>query len=118
MKKFQICFVLSILLTQSVFASELQPRKLIRDCNEMDRIALSVVQNSQPNYDKAADKQHESWRQRHPIAFGSLVGFGVGFGSIVVLCAVSGTSDINLGMAGLFYGGIGAGVGALIGSFF
>ena len=117
MKTLNICFVISVLLIQSVLASEIQPKKSIRDSGEMDRIAQVVVQNSEPNYEKAADKEHESWRQRHPVAFGSLVGFGVGFGSIVLIGTVGNADDTNLALAGLFYGGIGAGIGALIGSF-
>src|SRR5262245_36269931 len=117
--KTTISFIISILLIQSVFASEIQPRNVIRDSSKMDRIARAVAQDSQLR--EANDKksnEEKSWRQRHPIGFGSLVGFGVGFGFILVIAASSGDCDCNVPLAGLFYGGIGAGIGAIIGSFF
>jgi hypothetical protein len=117
MKTYNICFLISVLLIQSAFATENQPRKSICDSSEMDRIALAVVQDSQlstADNSKTSNKE-ESWRQRHPIGFGSLVGFGIGFG-FVLLMATGG--DTNVPLAGLFYGAIGAGIGALIGSFF
>lgn len=84
----------------------------------MDRIALAVVQDSQMHLSddhKTTNDEGESWRQQHPIGFGSLVGFGIGFG-FTVLFATGG--DTNFPAAVLIFGGIGAGVGALIGSFF
>lgn len=117
MKTINISFIICILLTQSVFASEIQARNVICDSSKMDRIALAVVQDSQLSKadDSKSSNKEESWRQRHPIGFGSLVGFGIGFG-FVLLMATGG--DTNVPLAGLFYGGIGAGIGALIGSFF
>jgi hypothetical protein len=118
MRTFNICFFISVLLIQSVLASEIQPRKSICDSTEMDRIAREVVQDSQmhlSNGPKTANDEGESWRQRHPIAFGSLVGFGVGFGYCVFLAT---GGDLNFPYAVLLLGGLGAGIGALIGSFF
>jgi hypothetical protein len=83
----------------------------------MDRIARAVVQDSHFRAGDGAKTSNEekSWRQQHPIAFGSLIGFAVGF-SFVAFMATGGDTDFPAAV--LFYGGIGAGVGALIGSFF
>lgn len=118
MRKLNICFVISVLLIQSALASEIQTGKLISDSSEIDRIAREVVQDSQMHLSddhKTANDEGESWRQRHPIGFGSLVGFGVGFGYCVLLAT---GGDLNFPYAVLIFGGMGAGIGALIGSFF
>jgi len=58
-------------------------------------------------------KENRSWMKRHPVLFGTLVGFGVGF---TVGVASGGGSDVSAGGMGLYFGAIGAGAGALIGS--
>jgi hypothetical protein len=109
-------FIISFLLTQSIFASDIQTRRSICDSTEMDRIARAVVQDLQlreANEKKSIEEK--SWRQRHPMAFGALLGFGIGFGFTVF--AATG-DETNFPIAVLFFGGIGAGIGVLIGSFF
>lgn len=117
MRKLNICFVISVLLIQSALASEIQTGKLISDSSEIDRIARAVVQDSQMHLSddhNTANDEGESWRQRHPIGFGSLLGFGIGCG----FGAYAATGDDTTASAILFFGGVGAGIGALIGSFF
>jgi hypothetical protein len=78
---------------------------LICDSSEIDRIARAVVHDSQMHLlddHRSANDEGESWRQQHPIAFGSLVGFGIGFG-FTVLIATGG--DTNFPAAVLFFGG-------------
>lgn len=118
MKTFAFCFIIFVFVIHNAYGSEIQARKSICDSNDMDRIARTVVQESQLHLSldqKTSSKEDQSWRQRHPIAFGSLLGFGIGFGFVLVM-ATGGDTDVLL--AGLFYGGIGAGIGALIGSFY
>ena len=62
------------------------------------------------------EQQQRSWIGRHPLLFGTLVGFGAGF-LIGYLPGDDGvfydfTADFN----GLVLGGVGAGVGALVGA--
>jgi hypothetical protein len=61
-----------------------------------------------------------SWIGRHPVLFGSLVGFGVGFAGGYVTGRPEARGDpssdyLTPEEGGFFFGGIGAGAGALIG---
>jgi hypothetical protein len=119
MKTVITSFIILVFLAQAVFASDINKTNVICDSGKMDRIARAVVQDSQLRADDDQRSQEEkSWRQRHPVGFGSLLGFGIGFSFILVMAAGSGSTDYNVPLAGLFYGGIGAGIGAVIGSFF
>jgi len=61
--------------------------------------------------------QPRSWIGRHPILFGTLVGFGGGF-LIGYLPGDDAVFDDTVGwFNGLVLGGVGAGVGALVGQF-
>jgi hypothetical protein len=114
-----IVLLLFPLLVQGAVPAETLLPKRISDSQDMDRISREVVRISQfrSSAEFAKGGKDEAWRNRHPIAFGSLVGFGIGFGYAVFIAVAGG--DTNLAVAGsLFFGGIGAGIGALIGSFF
>ena len=116
MKTMTICFIISTLFTQSIFASDIQRRKSISDPAKMDRIAQSVVQDSQfRTEDDSSAKEQKAWRQRHPVGFGALVGFGIGLGYTLFLAT---GGDLNFPFALLVFGTAGAGIGAFIGSFF
>jgi hypothetical protein len=56
----------------------------------------------------------QSWRGRHPVLFGALVGLGVGFAvQAVVIPGASGGEPHSAYLP--MFGGIGAGVGSLVG---
>lgn len=114
--------VLLVLLIQPVlFADEAPFAKMITDSSEMDRISREVVEAADSNRSTLSvfiisEEEYVPWRKRHPIGFGSLVGLGIGFGTGTFLAGVGG--DTNVACAGSLFGTIGAGIGALIGSFF
>jgi hypothetical protein len=63
-----------------------------------------------------ARQQKRSWIRRHPVLFGTLVGFGAGF-LIGYLPGDDGVfDDFTAEFNGLVLGGVGAGVGALFGA--
>lgn len=68
--------------------------------------AASSMAQAQPG-------QQRSWIGRHPVLFGTLVGFGGGF---LVGMAAGGDDFANAEVYGLIVGGVGAGVGALVGA--
>jgi len=64
------------------------------------------------------DPDDRSWVERHPVWTGAMVGFGVGFG--LTYLATHDDRDefikvMSTGAAGMFWGGVSAGVGALAG---
>ena len=59
-------------------------------------------------------QQKRTWIGRHPVLFGTLVGFGGGFLS-GFLPADGVFHDFTAGFAGIVWGGLGAGTGALVG---
>lgn len=102
------------------------------DSRVIDRISLQVSVVMYDNRDARAafvyfaaqkdqqDQQKQGWIGRHPVLFGALAGFGAGFalGYPTGNSAARGdpSSDyLTPEEKGLLFGGIGAGVGALIG---
>ena len=103
--------VLALLVQGIVFAA---PARKLSDPDMLDRISREVV----VSHDQTSANgfyEDERWRSRHPIAFGSLVGLGAGFG-IGLFIGISGDDTPAMGAA-LLFGAIGAGIGAFIGSF-
>ena len=64
------------------------------------------------------DAGKRPWMERHPVVTGALLGFGIGVG-LVYLSAQDDREEfltpISAGNAALFWGGVSAGVGALMG---
>ncbi|MDH4065104.1 MAG: hypothetical protein OEW19_11945 [Acidobacteriota bacterium] len=65
-------------------------------------------------------QQERNWIGRHPVLFGALVGFGVGFAAGYPQGRASARGDpssdyLTPEQSGLFWGGVGAGGGALVG---
>jgi hypothetical protein len=64
------------------------------------------------------EQTKKGWMERHPVIAGALIGFGAGF---AITYAVTGNDDdefikiMSPGAAGLFWGGVTAGFGALAG---
>jgi hypothetical protein len=64
------------------------------------------------------DRDDRPWVERHPVWTGAMVGFGVGFGMTYLATHDDRDEFIQImspGAAGLFWGGVCAGVGALAG---
>ena len=61
--------------------------------------------------------QARSWRSRHPILFGTLIGLGGGAGVALATedCRRAGNGESLCGLYLAGYGGIGAGIGAAVG---
>lgn len=115
MKNFLI-FVATLIFLD-VFSTEICANPIAEPAN-LDRI-VNEVSESHYLYAFKVDessKEKPAWRKQHPTAFGALLGLGIGFGTGAVFAAAGG--DTNVPMAGLLFGGIGAGIGALIGSFY
>ena len=107
----------------------------ISDPPTIDRISrqVSVVAFQNTKADKAVlhfsttnnlqDRPEKGWIARHPVLFGTIVGFGAGFavGYATGNDAARGdpSSDyLTPEEKGLLFGGIGAGIGALVGKLF
>jgi hypothetical protein len=98
-------------------------RFTLRDAvaHEVRRLAVSQSRNAGAQVSQPAPRDR-GWVQRHPAAFGALVGAGVGAVSAIprwneLYCAGGGDEDCFFhGAAGVAVGaGIGAGIGALVG---
>ena len=98
-------------------------RFTLRDAvaHEVRRRGVSQSRNAGAQVSQPAPRD-PSWIQRHPAAFGALVGAGVGAISAIprwneLYCATGGDEDCFFhGAAGVAVGaGIGAGIGALVG---
>ena len=91
-------------------ASETGP--LLKAARDATGIHLRVEgrTGAQPKQD--AGRQQRPWIQRHPVWAGALIGFGAGFGLTVIQ---PDNGIISKYAAGLVWGGVGAGVGALAG---
>jgi hypothetical protein len=127
------CMIWSMLFCSGTFAAEAQgvhsspssQSQRICDTDVLDRITYETVivqYQNRPELDynrmQAAlkdekNEENEKWMKRHPVLFGTLVGFGIGFS---VGLASGGGSDVSAAGMGLYFGAIGAGAGALIGS--
>ena len=72
---------------------------------------------TRPLQDTEADDR--SWVERHPVWTGAMVGFGVGFGVTYIATHDSDEGELlkimSPSAAGMFWGGVCAGVGALAG---
>ena len=65
---------------------------------------------------RQASSRRRSWVARHPVLFGTLVGFGAGF-AIGIMGGDDGVlDDYNAEFSGLVLGGIGVGIGATAGA--
>lgn len=91
-------------------ASERAP--LLTAAREATGIHLRVEGRIGARPKQDAGRQQRPWIQRHPVWAGALIGFGAGFG-LTVLQADNGI--ISKYAAGLVWGGVGAGFGALAG---
>jgi hypothetical protein len=115
MKRWNFFFVL-LLLAQSAIAGVESGPVRISEPSVIDRISREVTLNriSQKRY-FAEEKENDSWRKKHPTAFGTLLGLGIGFGTGLAFgVALQDTEAIP---SALVFGAVGAGIGALIGSF-
>lgn len=92
-------------LAQTPFAEESVRKVVDRDAARLS--ALAAVPQSQQTPER-------SWRSRHPVLFGALLGLGIGVG--VELAVIPGASGGEPHSAYLpMFGGVGAGIGALTG---
>lgn len=109
MKKLSLFGILFLLYGTLSFAD-------IREPQRMDRITGEVIKNAEFGFVDQADKNEEtrSWIKKHPVIGGMLIGLGTGF-TIGVIGGESILSDTNRFGNGIYMGGIGAGVGALVG---
>lgn len=114
MRKSTVLIAVFALLVQSfVFA---EPARKLNNPEVLDRISREVVaSHDQTSANRFDEREKTAWRSRHPIAFGSLVGLGIGF-SIGLFIGITG-EDTDAAGAALLFGAIGAGIGAFIGSF-
>ena len=116
MKSF--CILLATVILLSAFSTEIlassisDPERLARITRELSRTRNQayVFQVDETSHEKPA------WRKQHSTAFGALLGLGIGFGTGALFAGVGG--DTNVAVAGLVFGAVGAGIGALIGSFY
>jgi hypothetical protein len=128
MKSAALFLVVNLFLCSMLFSDEIlnqteEPSKTknrIFSTERLDRISLEVINSeyrteipSLRQKDTNADERHESWRKRHPVLTGTIIGFGVGFS--IGIASGSG-SDYSAGTKGIVVGLMGAGVGALIAS--
>jgi hypothetical protein len=96
----------------------LQPGPVRKASLDRDAMMTFVAETTatRPLQDTEADK---SWVERHPVWTGALVGFGVGFGVTYLATDDSDEGELLKVMspsaAGIFWGGVCAGVGALAG---
>ena len=98
--------------------SVLDPQVIDRICREVsvgmyERNAHQASTYLETKEDKQ-DSQRQGWINRHPVIFGTIVGFGGGF-AIGYAVGPSGTTNTDKEIAACLFGAIGAGVGALIG---
>ena len=83
--------------------------------NAGTRLALEAAPNHHP---AQPDRDDRSWVERHPVWTGAMVGFGAGFGLTYLTTHDDRDEFIKImspGSAGLFWGGVCAGIGALAG---
>jgi hypothetical protein len=71
--------------------------------------------NSLPVSARQISPQKRKWIGRHPMLFGSLIGFGAGFLAGYLPGDDGVFHDFTAGFNGLVLGGIGAGAGAIVG---
>ena len=79
------------------------------------RLAVEAARNHHP---AQRDRDDRSWVERHPVWTGTMVGFGAGFGLTYLATHDDRDEFIKVmspGEAGIFWGGVCAGVGALAG---
>ena len=122
--------VLTLLVPATSFAQEFRSKdrlnselqtQLVNAPPLLEAALRAAGEEGRSGVEFAQQREQRSWRSRHPVAFGSLV--GAGGGSIVVPIAylsATGGSDAEAGFpqAPVFAvvgAGIGAGVGALTG---
>ena len=80
------------------------------------RLAVTATWNRYP--EQSVDRDDRPWVERHPVWTGAMVGFGAGFA--LTYAATHDDRDefitvMSPGAAGVFWGGVCAGVGALAG---
>jgi hypothetical protein len=84
------------------------PSRIVRAAIERDALDARMWQTSQPQ------TARRSWRQRHPVWFGGLVGLGAGLAvEAIVIPGESGGEPHSAYMP--MFGTIGFGTGALVG---
>ncbi len=108
MRKITIFTILFLLFKTIGFAE-------IREPKRMERITCEVIRVSEfetnPDAQTNRDEEKEGWVKRHPIVSGILIGFGIGAGVGQIY-----SGDFSVWGKAVFFGGIGAGVGALAGA--
>lgn len=108
----------SLTLANINAASQSGPvRQASLDRDAMMTFIAETKSATRPSQDTEADDR--SWVERHPVWTGALVGFGVGFGVTYLATHDSDEGELLKVMspsaAGIFWGGVCAGVGALAG---
>ena len=84
------------------------PARIVREAIERDPFAVRLPQAPQPQ------PARRSWRQRHPVLFGGLVGLGAGIAvEAIVIPGESGGEPHRAYLP--MFGTIGFGAGALVG---
>ena len=96
---------LSFVLGSSVTAQTTAPTT-IRDAAAREAVRLASARTVQA----ATSTPHRSWAGRHPVVLGTLIGFAGGVVYATPGCSRS--SDYTCTGLGLFFGGVGAGLGA------
>jgi hypothetical protein len=77
-----------------------------------------AVEAARPRHATQSDRDDRPWIERHPVWTGAMVGFGAGFALTYVATHDDRDEFIKVmspGAAGIFWGGVCAGVGALAG---
>ena len=80
--------------------------------------AQLAVEAARSRHASQSDRDDRSWVERHPVWTGAMVGFGAGFGLTYLATHDDRDEFIKVmspGAAGIFWGGVCAGVGALAG---
>ncbi len=120
-----ILFLLGILCANELNASGTEKKQLrkISDQDVIERISnetnqiwqnkLQVAFSEKTRFNSMQSEVRESrgWIRRHPTLFGTLLGFGAGF---AIGISQGDGDDFSAEGLGLLYGGVGAGIGALI----
>lgn len=106
MKKLSVFLILFLLFGTLTFAAD------IREPQRMERITREVIKNAEFGFPDHAEKNEEtkSWIKRQPVIAGTLIGFGAG-----AFLGQASNGDYSVFGKVIWFGGIGAGVGAVVG---
>ena len=99
-------------------ADALSKPRPIRDASLSTATAVRAEVKGSPRLGQDGYPDDRSWVERHPVWTGAMAGFGAGFGMTYLTTHDDRDEFIQImspGAAGLFWGGVCAGVGALTG---